>query len=134
MKKGILVVLALFAVLFVSARGSAQVQTQSVGMTPATDTADYFIVVDHFKLPQSIFTDDPPPPVKFRFISDNFQSLFCGKTEVVKSAVLPKFHHDLRVAATDKEIITALGGEANPATMAGIYELLKLQPNGFCFV
>jgi len=83
-----------------------------------------FVVADNFTLSNAA--------VKFSYIGDNFKLWFYSKTEEVKDLVVPHPHHDLcKAASLDCEIIDDLGGKAKvEVTMSGIYELLKIQPNG----
>ena len=80
-----------------------------------------FVVADHFT------TDNAT--VEFSYIGDSFKSRFYGKTEEAKDVSVPRVHHDLCKFFSDREILDDLGNKAE-TTMAGIYELLKLQPTG----
>lgn len=84
-----------------------------------------FIVADHFKV--NVFDD---APVKISYLRDDFKSWFLGNTEEMKDVAIPRVHHDLCRDSLDCEILSDLGGEAKAeTTLAGVYGLLKLQPN-----
>lgn len=81
------------------------------------------VIADHFT------TNNPE--VRIGYIGGNFESWFGNKVEELADMALPKRHHDLVKDSLDEEILHDLGG-ANMAesTLAGIYEIMKLQPNG----
>jgi hypothetical protein len=82
-----------------------------------------FIVRDHFKKNSS--------EVKFYEFGSNFEKWFMGEVEELTAVELPMYHHDLQHDSRDVEILTDLGGkEAVEVTLAGVFELLKLQPHG----
>lgn len=88
------------------------------GKKPASSS---FVVADHFTVVNS--------EIKFLYISRNFKSHFFGKTE--ERMILPRVHHDLCQAASIREVLDNIDGEDKvEVTLFGIYELLKLQPNG----
>jgi len=69
--------------------------------------------------------------IKISYVSDSLKSCFYGKTEETRDVVIPHRHHDLKRDSLDAEILADLGGEAEAeVTLAGVYELLKLQPRG----
>lgn len=85
-----------------------------------------FVVADKFKVDTSDKAE-----VKISYLSGDFASWFGGKVEESADVELPKHHHDLTKCSLDEEILRDLGGaDKAEVTLAGIYELMKLQPNG----
>lgn len=82
-----------------------------------------FIVRDHFKKNSSV--------VKFYGFGPSFEKRFMGKIEERAVVELLKYHHDLQYGSLDADILADLGGkETAEVTLAGVFELLKLQPRG----
>ena len=82
-----------------------------------------FVVADMFDVRNAA--------VNISYIGDNLKSWFYGKTEETRDVVIPRRHHDLKRDSLDAEILADLGGEAAAeVTLAGVYELMKLQGAG----
>ncbi len=81
-----------------------------------------FVVADHFKVDNS--------EVGFYCIGRGFREYFLEKVEVV-IVKPPKFHHIVKHDSSDTDMYVFLGGEKVAlVTLAGVFELLKLQPRG----
>lgn len=90
------------------------------------DLNEKFVVAEHFK---KNVADDAP--VKIAYMSENFEKLILVKIEDIRGLAIPRHHHDLEKESLDCEILNDLGGkDAAEVTVAGIWELLKLQRNG----
>ncbi|MFA6495353.1 MAG: hypothetical protein WCV87_03295 [Candidatus Paceibacterota bacterium] len=91
--------------------------------TVTVPTSEKFVVVDHFKVDISANAE-----VKIGYLSDCFKSLFFGKIEE-PSGITKLRCQRLRRNSLDKLILDELGDTAE-MTLSGVWELLKLQPNG----
>jgi hypothetical protein len=89
----------------------------SINVTAVTK----FVARDHFKVGNS-------DGVKFSYIGENFQKKFLPKIEENIAAAIIRVYK-LLVGLLDPEIMTALGPNRQ-ISLAHLWEMLKLQPNG----